>query len=152
MEILNYKKLNFRDKENINRAKKIALKSITNKKTYVGVVILGDRGGIYGGVTLARTRAIGSTCAERMALDQLFFKGREKPKIVYMIGIFERLGWREDYICTPCGVCLEMFFESIKFFNIDEIKFICSSWNKKNIIKCSLKDLFPKYGNQEWKR
>ena len=58
----------------IEEAKKIAKQSITGKKTFAGAVILGTKGGIYRGATIARTRAIGSTCSERMALDQLFFQ------------------------------------------------------------------------------
>lgn len=152
MEIVNYIKLSEEEKGLVNEAKNIAKKSITGKNSFVGAVILGTKGGIYKGASIARTRAIGSTCSERMALDQLYFYELEAPKIICTIGTFERKEWSDEFICTPCGVCLEMFFESTKYFNIPSINFICASWNKSKILKCTLEELFPQIGKGNWQR
>lgn len=150
--IINFEKLKEQEKKFIIEAEKIAKKSITNKNSFVGAIILGTKKGVYSGATIARTRAIGSTCSERMALDHLYFNGLEAPKTVFTIGTFERMGWSNDFVCTPCGVCLEMFFESIKFFNIPNINFVCSSWSKNKILKSNLYELFPQIGKGNWQR
>ncbi|MEK7163044.1 MAG: hypothetical protein AAB696_02020 [Patescibacteria group bacterium] len=152
MIIVNFTKLNKEEKKLVNKAKLAAKNSVINKNSFVGAVILGAKGGIYKGATIGRTRAIGSTCSERMALDQLYFQGKEEPKIICTIGMFERFGWKNNFICTPCGVCLEMFFESMKFFKISNLKFICSSWDKTKILKCTFEELFPQIGKGQWQR
>lgn len=152
MIIAKFLQLSQKEKKFINEAKKVAVKSVIDKKSFVGAIIAGDKGGVYKGATIARTRAIGSTCSERMALDQLYFNGKEAPQKVFIIGTFERHGWKNSFICTPCGACLEMFLESLKIFNISSLEFICSSWDKTRILKCELNELFPQIGKGKWKR
>lgn len=152
MSIDDFKALNSEEKKFLEEVKGIAEKSVADGKSHVGALIIGTKGGIYRGATIARTRAIGSTCSERMALDQLYFGGDEAPKVVFTIGTFSRPGWKNNFICTPCGVCLEMFFESTKFFNISNVDFICSSWDMTRILRCKLEELFPQIDKGNWQR
>ena len=152
MTIGNFKALNSEEKKFLKETKRIAKKSVANGRSHVGALVMGTKGGIYKGVTIARTRAIGSTCSERMALDQLYFSGKEAPKTVFTIGTFNRPGWKDNFVCTPCGVCLEMFFESTKFFNISSIDLICSSWDMTKILRCKLEELFPQIDKNNWQR
>lgn len=152
MKIINYEKLSDNDKKYLDIAKETAKKSVSEKENYVGAVIVGDKSGVYKGATVARTRVIGSTCSERMALDNFYFNNKEVPRKVFTIGTFERKGWSDDYICSPCGVCLEMIFEAKIHYGVNRINFFCSSWNKKNILVCELNDLFPQIGKGGWSR
>jgi len=152
MEIIKFEQLNHDEQKLVDAAMYAAEKSITGKKNFVGSAILGSKGGVFGGATIARTRAIGSTCSERMALDQLYFDGNEIPKIICTIGTFERAGWENQFICTPCGVCLEMLLECTKHFGIDSLNLICSSWDKSKILKCTLDEIFPQVGKGKWQR
>lgn len=63
-----------------------------------------------------RTRAIGSTCAERMAVDQLFFYNNKKPCLIVLTGLFNRKGWTKDTILYTVRSMLRNIF-NIKFFS-----------------------------------
>ena len=153
MKILDYSQLGNQDKKILDETKKIAKNhSVIKKSTWAGAIIVGNKGGLYKGATIGRTRAIGSTCSERMALDSLYFHKKEYPVKVFTIGTFERREWNDSFICTPCGVCLEMLFEASIFFNIEKLDFVCSSWDKTKILKADLQELFPQIGKGKWRR
>ena len=100
----------------------------------------------FWGATNIRSRVIGSTCAERMALDQLFFNKNKKPEICAIIGKLPVADWRKkwsnDKICAPCGVCLETFRQTVQLLRLKDLKFLCSSWNGKNVLRANLSELF----------
>lgn len=52
----------------------------------IGCVIKCKNGNKFLGATNIRSRAIGSTCAERMALDQMYFYKNKHPQICVIIG------------------------------------------------------------------
>ncbi len=144
------KKISNRDKELLLLAKKIAERSVSPKRHKVGCVIVCSDGSKYLGATVARTRTIGSTCAERMALDQWYFSNSTSdPSTCYLIGTFNRKNWEKDLICTPCGVCLEMFLELIVQRGLKNLKFICGSWDLSKILLTNLKELFPQREKSE---
>lgn len=126
--------------------------SVSNSGHKVGCAILCENGKIFRGATNSRTRAIGSTCAERMAVDQLYFNHNKKPNMLALTGTFSREGWSNDFVCTPCGVCLEMLFEMVLDLNLDDLDFLCPNWNKNKILKIKLSELYPQFGKGKWKR
>ena len=108
-------------------------------------------GSTYQGATTTRTRAIGSTCAERMALDQWYFKHPKKdPAICYLVGTFDRESWQDNFICTPCGVCLEMFLELLIQRKLKKLKFMCGNWKLSKVLIADLSELFPQFGKGGW--
>lgn len=152
MKIVNFKKLKSRDQELILLAKKIAKKSISKKGHKVGCIIFSTDNQFYLGATVQRGRVIGSTCAERMALDQWYFDQglKNPPKSCYLIGKFNYKNWNDDLICTPCGVCLEMFFELMCELRLKKFKFLCSNWKNTKVLIADLKELFPQYQKKDY--
>ncbi len=152
MKFVNYSSLKSREKRLMKKAFEAAKRSVTSAKHEVGCAILDNEGNIFLGATNARSRAIGSTCAERMAMDQLYFQRGGAPIFLALVGRFNRKGWKESYICTPCGVCLEMFSEVMRDFQKRDFNFICPAWNKSKILKVSLSELYPQIGKGDWER
>lgn len=144
MEFVKYSDLTRKEKDLVNKAFKAAKHSISEKGHKVGCTILCKNGDVFLGATNERSHAIGSTCAERMAVDQLYFHGNKQPKLCVLVGVFARNDWTQDLVCTPCGVCLEMFRKLIMNFKLDDLHFICLSWNKKRVLKAKLIELYPK--------
>ncbi|MFA5742643.1 MAG: hypothetical protein WCX77_02665 [Candidatus Paceibacterota bacterium] len=145
MDFLKFSSLNKEDLFLVEKAFKSAENSISDKGHKVGCAILDANGNIHVGATNVRSRVIGSTCAERMAMDSVWFK-KQTPKICVLVGKFNRSGWSDDLICTPCGVCLEMFFESINDFGLEDLPFICAAWDRSRILKINLSELYPQIG------
>lgn len=143
MKFVNKSELSTVEKNLLKDAFIAAKKSVTGAGHMVGTAIMCENGEIYTGATNARSRVIGSTCAERMAVDQLYFGNNKKPKLIVSVGILKLDDWSEDFVCTPCGVCLEMIRELIMSLNIDDIDFLFSSWNQKRFLRSSLKELLP---------
>lgn len=143
MRFVNYHSLIKKEKCLIEKAIKVAKHSMPESGHKVGCLILCENGDEFVGSTIARTRAIGSTCAERMALDQLYFHKNKKPRLVVLTGLFSRDGWSKSSICTPCGVCLEMFFVLISSLALSDLDFLCSSWDKSRILRVKLTELYP---------
>jgi len=110
----------------------------------IGAAILCRNGQIFQGATNTRSRAIGSTCAERMAVDQMFYHGNRYPKLIALVGFLQREKWTENNICTPCGVCLEMLWGMVIKLNMRDISILCVSWNKKRILRAKLTELYPR--------
>ena len=151
MRLISYKKLSEKDKKFLVFAKQVAKRSVSFKKHKIGCVLLCEDGSTYLGATVARTRAIGSTCAERMALDQWYFDGaKSNPQVCYLVGKLDRKSWKNNFICTPCGVCLEMFLELFIQRNLKKLKFVCGSWTLKRVLMADLSELFPQIGKGGW--
>ncbi len=150
MRIIKFKNLSPKDILNIKNVKLESKKSKTNGGHMVGCLIVRDNKKVFG-VTLGRSRAIGSTCAERMALDQWVYKYKDSlPEKIYVIGNFNRESWSEDYITTPCGVCLEMFLEFILSMKVANLSFIFANWKLTKAMLIKLDELFPQYGKGGW--
>ncbi|MDD2732074.1 MAG: hypothetical protein PHI53_02665 [Candidatus Pacebacteria bacterium] len=69
MEIIKYSNLSQEEKQLVNKAIMIAEQSNFGADNKIGCVILCKNGDEFYGAVMDRTRAIGSTCAERMAVD-----------------------------------------------------------------------------------
>lgn len=134
------------DKEQllISKAFDASEHSVSPSGHKVGSAILCDNEKIYLGATNTRSRAIGSTCAERMAVDQMAFHGGEKPELIALVGFLKREKWTEDNIITPCGVCLEMYWELTMRLGLDDLEFLCTSWNKDRVLRVKLTELYPR--------
>jgi len=145
MEFVNFSNLNKEEQQLVADAFEAAEHSIPHNDHKVGCAILDTVGNVYVGATNTRSRVIGSTCAERMAMDQLCFQ-KKIPKLCVLVGKFLREKWRDDFVCTPCGVCLEMFFETMQNLNLQDIPFICLSWDKSRVLKINLSELYPQIG------
>ena len=122
-----------------------AEKSISKKARMVGCLIECTNGKLFEGSTNEHPRMIGSTCAERMAVDQLYRDGDSVPKAVYLTGLLERDRWGEDDIITPCGGCRELLNQMRNIFELPDLDVICFSWNKQRVLKIKLSKLFPEF-------
>ncbi len=151
MKILNFQKVPRDDKPFLLRAKEVARKTISPKKHKIGCIIKSGSGSLYEGASVSRTRAIGSTCAERMAVDRLYFSGdQSKIATCYLVGRLDRLSWKENFVCTPCGACLEMFLELMISKKGRDVRFVCASWDLSRILIANLSELFPQVGKGGW--
>ena len=135
MKFVNSTKLTPQEKKLLDRTFEAAEHSVSKEGHKVGCAILCKNGDIFVGATNERSHSLGATCVERMAVDQLYFYGNRKPKLCALAGTFARNDWSENSVCTPCGVCLEMFWELVKDFEIKNLKFLCSSWDRKKFLK-----------------
>ena len=144
MNYVAYSDLNKKERLLVDKAFEAAEHSVSPSGHKVGSAILCENDEIYLGATNTRSRAIGSTCAERMAVDQMVFHGKEKPQLVALVGFLQREKWTEDNIVTPCGVCLEMYWEMIMRLGLEDLEFLCTSWNKDRILRAKLTELYPR--------
>ncbi|RJR24752.1 hypothetical protein C4578_02425 [Candidatus Microgenomates bacterium] len=144
MKYVKYDQLPQEEKFLVEEAFQASEHSYSPKGHKIGAALLCKNGEIFVGATNTRSRVIGSTCAERMAVDQMFFGGNRQPVKIALVGLFKRRRWTESAICTPCGVCLEMFWETITQLEFDDLDFICASWNKERILRVKLTELFPR--------
>jgi len=145
MEYVEFDQLSDKEKHLVEKAFQASEKSYSPRGHKIGSSILCKNDEVFVGATNTRSRAIGSTCAERMAVDQMFFDGNREPVKVALVGLLKRNKWTKDSICTPCGVCLEMYWEMIMQLGIKDLDFICASWDKKRILKAKLTELFPRF-------
>lgn len=152
MEFINNSDLIKEERELILKAFEAAEHSVSKVGHKVGCAILCENNDIFIGAVNERSKAIGSTCAERMAADQFYFYGNKGPKLCVLVGFFIRDGWLDDFICTPCGVCLEMFSEMILDFNLSDLNFLCPNWNQTKFLRVKLSELYPQIGKGKWKR
>lgn len=147
MEIVNRSDLNKEELRLLKKAKSVAGRSISDLGHQVGCIIRCENGEEFLGAANIRSRTIGSTCAERMTFDQMYFHKNQHPQICVIIGKLPKADWRREWsdrkICTPCGVCLEMFRQAIQSLKLKNLDFLCSSWNGKKILRAKLSDLFP---------
>lgn len=150
MNLISVSKLSQKHQKYLFLAKRTADLSVGYNGNKVGCVLLCKKNQINKGITIARTRVIGSTCAERMALDQWYLGDRNLPIVCYLVGTFQRNTWKDNFICTPCGVCLEMFLEFIVEKNISNIKFMCADWVLNKVLEVNLNDLFPQFYKGGW--
>jgi cytidine deaminase len=126
------------------KARDEAEHSVSENAHKVGCAIETTTGNIYSGATIAHPRIIGATCAERMAIDQLYLHS-EKPKLIAVVGKLNRDTWRQDNLCTPCGLCLEMFWELQMKTGVGDIEFLCANWDLDRILSVKLSELFPRF-------
>lgn len=144
MNYIKYSELSEKERLLIEKALGASKHSVSPAGHKIGSAILCKDGDTFVGATNTRSRTIGSTCAERMAVDQMFYHGNKYPVLCVLVGFLKRDKWTKDSICTPCGVCLEMYWEMIMKLGADDIDFLCVSWNKKRILKAKLTELYPR--------
>ncbi|MFH1193088.1 MAG: hypothetical protein V1656_02100, partial [Candidatus Jorgensenbacteria bacterium] len=146
MKIVKFAALTKEEARLLKKAQEVAKKSASDLGHQIGCLIRCKNGEEYTGATNIRTRTIGSTCAERMALDQMYFHKNVHPKLCVLIGKLPetnwRLRWSERNICTPCGVCLETMRQTIRLLRLKDIDFLCSSWDKKGFCERSFLNYF----------
>lgn len=143
MQYLTWTELNEQQRQLLETAKLNAEKSVSEGGHKVGCAINGNLG-IYSGSTLSHPRIVGSTCAERMAIDHLLI-AKDRPNLCGVVGKLNRENWSQENLCTPCGLCLEMFWELQMKTNMDDIEFICSNWDLDRILSIKLSELFPRF-------
>lgn len=143
MKYLSWDELNDEQKSLLETAKSNAEKSVSQNGHKVGCAIHGTHS-TYTGSTISHPRIIGSTCAERMAIDNLLIAD-DKPSLVAVVGKLNRDSWTAENLCTPCGLCLEMFWELQMKTGLDDIEFICANWNLDRIVRIKLSELFPRF-------
>ena len=79
MKFVNNSDLTKDERELILNAFEVSERSVSRNRHKIGCAILCENKDIFIGAVNERTKAIGSTCAERMAVDQLYFYGNKKP-------------------------------------------------------------------------
>lgn len=147
MEIVNRSDLSKEELKLLQKTRAVAGRSISDLGHQIGCIIRCKNGEEFLGTANIRSRTIGSTCAERMALDQMYFYRNRYPKICVIVGKLPQTDWRRKWsdgkICTPCGVCLETFRQTTQSLKLKDLDFLCSNWNGKKILRAKLSDLFP---------
>lgn len=131
-------------KKNINliELKTIADKSFPENRNRIGAVIFCEDGTFYTGFTIRRSSILGSTCAEKMALDNWFQGPRNSmPVKMILIGKIMRDGWDNSCVCYPCGSCRELFHQFTHVFKVKNFVFNCYSWDEKNKDIKNIKEL-----------
>lgn len=123
--------------------KEWAEQSVTLKGSCVGCSFILEDDSLCSGATVGHSRIVGSTCAERMAIDKVYMSKRT-PMTCVVVGKLVRNEWNEQNICTPCGSCLEMIWEFLMYKNMSDIEIVCCSWDMQNILKTSLTELYPR--------
>lgn len=86
MEIVSFSALTKEETRLLKKAQEVAKKSASDLGHQIGCLIKCKNGKDYVGATNIRTRTIGSTCAERMALDQMHFHKNTHPELCVLIG------------------------------------------------------------------
>lgn len=126
----------------LNQLKKIAERSYPEDKHKIGAALICEGGSYFFGFTIRRSTVLGSTCAERMALDNWYqgFK-KSKPTKIILIGKILRKSFNDSSICYPCGVCRELYHQFTQTNQIKDFVFECYSWNLKNHDTKTLKEL-----------
>lgn len=137
MQEISLNDLTPQEKEYCEKAFEAAEHSFSKSGNKVGAVLVCENGTDFSGATVGRSRVIGSTCAERMAMDQIFYHGFSKPVLVVTVGFLA--GSPENTITFPCGVCRQMYQE----YADNDLKFILVSWDKSRVIRTTLGELFP---------
>lgn len=143
MQYLSWSDLDESQKSLLESAKANADKSVSQNGHKVGCAIQGDQT-VYVGSTISHPRIIGSTCAERMAIDHLLIM-QDSPQLVAVVGKLNRDNWTHESLCTPCGLCLEMFWELQMKTELDDIEFICANWDLDKVLNVKLSELFPRF-------
>lgn len=144
MNYLTIQEINQKEKSLLETAKSIAKRSFSKNGHYVGCAILAKSGNIYTGATISHSRIVGSTCAERMAVDQIILN-QEEPIVCVIVGKLNRTKWGKNSLCTPCGCCLEMLWELQMHANLENIDLLCSNWDLNRILQTKLSELFPRF-------
>ena len=128
--------------KDLNDLKKIAKMSQPSDGNNIGAMLICEDGKKYSGFTIKRSTVLQSTCAERMALDKWYCdQERTKIKKMMVIGLIRRPGWNESHVCLPCGVCRELYHQLLTDEERLNFKFECYSWNQKNKIVKTMKEL-----------
>lgn len=143
MQYLSWAELSEEQKSLLETAKDNAEKSVSQNGHKVGCAIQGAHS-TYIGSTISHPRIIGSTCAERMAIDNLLIAD-DKPNLTAVVGKLNRDNWTTENLCTPCGLCLEMFWELQMKTGLNDIEFVCANWNLDRILSIKLSELFPRF-------
>ena len=129
------------EKKLLNLAQEKSKKTFSANGTMIGVAILGQSGRIYTGAAVSWEKYVGSTCAERMALDQLAINTGEVPILAVVTGHTGKNP--TSTIITPCGKCRQMFHDYISLLGRKDLDFVLSSWDQKNIVRTRLSKLLP---------
>ncbi|MCA9365807.1 hypothetical protein KC723_02845 [Candidatus Kaiserbacteria bacterium] len=143
MQYLSWDELNNEQKGLLETAKNNAEKSVSQNGHKVGCAIRGAES-TYSGSTISHPRIIGSTCAERMAIDHLLI-ANDRPILTAVVGRLNRDSWTKENLCTPCGLCLEMFWELQMKTGLGDIEFVCANWVLDRILSVKLSELFPRF-------
>lgn len=143
MQYLSWTELTEAQKTLLETAKDNAEKSVSQNDHKVGCAIQGAIS-TYVGSTISHPRIIGSTCAERMSIDSLLISN-DKPSLCAIVGKLNRDSWTDGSLCTPCGLCLEMFWELQMKTGLNEIEFVCANWDLDKMLSIKLSELFPRF-------
>jgi len=149
MEVISRSALTKEERKLLATARVAAKGTFSDLGHQIGCVIKCKNGAIFSGATNIRTRTVGSTCAERMALDQVFFHKNRNPELCVIVGKLPQTKWRRKWadhnICAPCGVCLESFKQAAQILRLKDIDFLCSSHDGKKILRAKLSELLPSF-------
>ena len=106
----------------------------------IGAVVIAD-GKRFEGANVVKERFVGSTCAERMALDQALFAGVKKIERMVIIGKNDELPFEE--VASPCGNCRQMLVDVLADLRQEDLEIILSNSDKSKIMVTSVKELLP---------
>lgn len=107
-------KLTIKDKELIEEAKQIIVKSRPVKLIDtgdVGSALITPKGNIFRGVSLGFYCGIGS-CGEYQAIGSMISNGEKEIKTIVAVWYDEKT--RKYQVISPCGKCREMIWQACK--------------------------------------
>ena len=126
----------------IDELKLCAERSHSPSNHKIGAVLVCEDGSCFFGFTVRRSSVLGSTCAERMALDNWYQSSRKsKPVKIILTGKIARDNFDESCIVYPCGSCREMYHQLCQEHEINDFIFECYSWDMKACDRKKIKDL-----------
>ena len=141
MQKIKFEELEEEIKSDLLRAEEAAKMAFPrNRDVRIGAVVVADDKR-FEGANVVKERFVGSTCAERMALDRALFAGVKKIKRVVIIGENDESPFEE--VTAPCGNCRQMLIDVLTDLRQEDIEMILSNSDKSKIIKTSLLELLP---------
>lgn len=97
MEVVDRSSLTKEELRLLRKARLAARGTFSDLGHRVGCVIGCKNGDEFLGATNIRSRAIGSTCAERMALGQMYFHKNRRSEPCVLIGKLPQTDWRREW-------------------------------------------------------
>jgi cytidine deaminase len=114
-----------------------------NHSVKVGAVLrAGEQ--VFRGANIRRRGFSGSTCAERMVLDQALYAGaRHLDQLVVILASTTPGDTVDVQACGPCGLCRQQYMEAMDLLGSNDLTVYFTNEQKQMVIQTSLVELLP---------
>ncbi len=143
MKHLEYNNLSENEQNLLKSAHSVGGRYINKKANrYVGAALLASNGVIHNGVSVRRTNASNSTCAERMALDRALYEGDYNYDLLAIVGFYGDKA--PDSPMAPCGLCRQILSEAESYgASKGPIRILISNSDFSTVIETNTQELLP---------